>query len=372
MLALLITAISVSISFLLSNQIEFWEDYVYRLLFPIAKVNYKQIVLVMIDDNTIKRKGSKVFKRSEYAKVIDHILAGKPKVVGVDIFFDGVKDLGDDSKLIDVLEKADTNIVLGVYPTEIDNLMINKTNLLSLHPFSNYMYVTPADITIEVRPRFPVVIRGSAVPFQDRRSGTEYLPFAIVVASKYLGKEYAQTTQPSNTLTALLGDIQIPLHFLINYVDSEAFETVSFEKVTAINDLSMFRNKIVLIGTSAESIGDNFSTPISSKTPGVVIHANTIYTILEGKFISEVRPHRQLIAVFFICLPFCYGCLLVRPLPGLLFAVMALLVSVVSAIIALKCHFHFLVIPLGLSIALVYCWTIIWNKVRHVLLPGAG
>jgi len=56
----------------------------------------------------------------------------------------------------------------------------------------------------------------------------------------------------------------------------------------------LFKNKIVLIGATAESIRDNFDTPVnkSEGTPGVLIHANAINTMLTASYLN-VDSHRN-------------------------------------------------------------------------------
>ncbi len=54
--------------------------------------------------------------------------------------------------------------------------------------------------------------------------------------------------------------------------------------------LSEFRDKIVLIGPTASSVGDLHSTPFSAVYPGVDVHATMISNLLQGHFVATVTP----------------------------------------------------------------------------------
>lgn len=83
---LLIVLISLGLSYILLTKVRYFEDFIYSSRFPINQFKEKRIILVLINDDTIRKIGPYPFKRSEYAKVLTKILKGKPKVIGIDIF----------------------------------------------------------------------------------------------------------------------------------------------------------------------------------------------------------------------------------------------------------------------------------------------
>ena len=215
---LLIVGISVMMSYLAVIKIHFLEDYIYRTRFAIEELKNKQIALVLIDDNAIKKIGIYPFKRSEYAKAIVKILEGKPKIIGIDIFFDGIRQLEDDLKLVEVLDKADNDMVLAVYPTEADSLLTNEIKLFSSHPYS-YKNVIIGNVAI-FKAENNLITKTSLIPLVNRDDNKEYLPFPIVIASRYLKADYKQKPLlDRGILVATLGDIEIPnpSDMLINY-----------------------------------------------------------------------------------------------------------------------------------------------------------
>lgn len=344
---------------------QFLSSYIDSLKFLSEKfIKNKQIILVLIDDNTIKKIGDYPFKRSEYATVLAKILKGKPKVIGIDIFFAGIKDLEDDLKLIEVLDKTNTDIVLAFYSVEVEDLIINKIKAYS-NRFYSYKDISAGNVEIfeagDLR-----ITKISAIPFIDRRYEKEYLPFPILIASKYRKADYKQKPLlDRGILVATIGDIEIPnpSDMLINYRGGiEAFDTISFEKIAETYP-SMFRDKIVLIGASAESIKDHFVTPISKKTPGVIIHANIIDTILNKRFISEVDLYSQVAITFLICFAVSMLFVSVRPIISLLVSVSVLIASkIVVDFVFIKYRLYFLYSPLFFSVIFSYFGIVILSR----------
>ena len=87
-------------------------------------------------------------------------------------------------------------------------------------------------------------------------------------------------------LPTLVGD-----HLLINLRGgNQTFPYVSASEVLEgkASALARLRNRIVLVGATAYSLGDHLSTPFSgpSEMPGVEIHANAIDTIINGRYLG--------------------------------------------------------------------------------------
>lgn len=365
--ALLIAVISISISSLIPPKMHLLDYYVFGRRFTFTESKRQEIALVLIDDATIAHYRSASLKRSAYATVIASILKGRPRVIGIDIFFDGIKDLEDDIKLLGVLDRADASIVLAVYPLEAGNMITAKAKSVSTGRSYGLNNVTLGNVDVLVERGIAGVAKVSAVPFIDRRHEKEYLPFPVMVASKYLGVGYEQRPLRDGSLVAVLGDVQIPLPSggtLINYVGGvQTFDVISFAKV-ADADPKIFRDRIVLIGGSTEDPQDTFITPVSRRTPGVVIHANAIDTILSRRFISELPPVYQLILPLVLCVITSMGGLIIRPVGSLVVSVLLVIASrVIADYIFAKYRVLVVNVPLLSSMVFSYCATWLWVKI---------
>ncbi|MEK7666358.1 MAG: adenylate/guanylate cyclase domain-containing protein, partial [Pseudomonadota bacterium] len=100
---------------------------------------------------------------------------------------------------------------------------------------------------------------------------------------------------------------------LINYRGGpRSFPTWSAADVLAGRiDAALLRDKIVLIGATAQGLGDYRTTPVGAVFPGVEIRANTMQNLIDGDFIQ--RPGWMF--VFDVALMLALGGLLVALLP---------------------------------------------------------
>ena len=136
----------------------------------------------------------------------------------------------------------------------------------------------------------------------DEASEVIYYSWPIVAASYYRGRPL--DGQPGfGGFT--LGGGDIPLHaqrLRVNFRGPEG-TIPTYSALQVVNGdlpLETFKDKIVLIGATVESLHDTYATPFKPKdpTPGVEIMANALDTVLSGQFIhvrSGVCPTDDLV-----------------------------------------------------------------------------
>ncbi|MBF0320999.1 MAG: CHASE2 domain-containing protein [Nitrospirae bacterium] len=281
------------------------DDYFYSRQFPISGGKAGNIIIVGIDDNKAERFGKLLYKRSVYAEVLAKILEGRPKAIGVDIFLEGVRDLKDDLRLIKMLNAANGNIVLAVLVRETDKFLLNADNITSKGYFNGNELVTLANVQGIIRKSSYGGITKLLLNPQFDEDEKKYYPFPIVILTKYFNADFDAFPYGYDD-NATIGDVSIPTftdkywdrYMYINYVGGlEAFNPVPFDKVPQMNP-EVFRDKIVLIGTVGDLMSDNHQTPLSKITPGIVINANIIHTILNKRFIAPLGHEFQWLIVF--------------------------------------------------------------------------
>lgn len=101
-----------------------------------------------------------------------------------------------------------------------------------------------------------------------------------------------------------------------------SFFDVREGKVQASN----FKNKIVLIGATANGIGDTFATPVSAAMPPVLVLAHTISSVLQGDYFSRPEWAGSAEAAVLLLAALYLALVLPRLSPGLGFAVSGALV----------------------------------------------
>ncbi len=280
------------------------------------------IIIVSIDERSLSQYGRWPWGRKVQADLIRKILEGKPKVLGIDIFYSETESAEKDDALAALFQKNREHLVnaLGcevekgrnfegeVADPIFDTAVRQIKNLKLLHPIESCRVLLPSG-PIASSATFGHVY---ALPDRDGKLrwdplyieyGDEFLPsFSLQVARIALGL-------PGGSITIVggegvrLGDRKIPtddfgrLH--INYYGREK----SFPYYSAAGILSgsinpkIFRDKVVFLGTSAISTYDLRVTPFSANMAGVEKNATVVANILQKSFIQKSSPWADLLIV---------------------------------------------------------------------------
>jgi adenylate cyclase len=248
------------------------------------------IVIVAIDDFSFNWTGLQwPWPRSYFAEIVEQINAGGGKVIGVDIILsEPDKDPANDEAFAKALgESPASSAVMQIDYVGTDEF---KSANISL-PQPVYLQVLDNVGITAVNSDEDAIVR-RIVAYNKLESRT-YLNWAFEVARLYL-----DVNAPTNiTSTSMQFNGQtIPLNqgnLLINYAGSaRTYPTFSasdvHDGITLEENPDAFRGKIVLIGATSFSMQDVYPTPFSPKnrTPGVEIVANSIDTIINGKYIT--------------------------------------------------------------------------------------
>jgi len=230
-----------------------------------------EILLISIDDESLKRlEKSWPFPRSIYVEALDRLKSFAPKVVGFDFIFSG-KDLvpSNDLRFSEALKEAG-NVVIASHQSSAGE--IGPQSLIG----SNAWRVGIVD-----KPRDPDhVIRRCAFYFSV--SGTIFPSWETAVFNKAFSK----------SLSAGLSS-----NFVIDYrLKPEDFSVISFWRLLEGSVLANeLRNKIILIGPTAEVFHDIHQTPLG-QMPGIAINANVLVMLIRGSLFSF--PQRKFVLLF--------------------------------------------------------------------------
>jgi adenylate cyclase len=120
-------------------------------------------------------------------------------------------------------------------------------------------------------------------------------------------------------------------------------------------DMSVFKNKIVYIGSTSSILHDNFFSPFSTNDesmPGVEIHANLLDTILSGQYLRFVSGAMESVLILGLGLLTGFLTFKLKPLPGLL--VMLLELAAYASLVFYAFLHQNLVLPLVSPLASVF------------------
>jgi adenylate cyclase len=342
----------------------------------------EDIVIVDIDDYSIEKLGRfRNWPRWYYASVIDYLSREKAKVVGIDILMPEPDSLS--RKLIEVFQekkgkkikdelaergiRTDTDDIIKVvlnnigFDTELMASIKRAENIILPLAILKSGDVLEGDVRgardfswefpFKVRKNFPdgegitvpakIFLEGvkdigvvntdsdidgiiRKVPLFYSHNKNVYPSFSFVLYLHTLGIEDEDiVVKPGKFIEA--NNITIPVdsesRMLVNFRGKPfSFRYIPFYDVfTNRVGEGFFKDKIVIIGSSAVALSDLKPTPVSSSMmPGAEIHANSLYTLTNKCFIKYPKTHISLLLIFLLSIITAYLASKLKPWLSLL------------------------------------------------------
>jgi len=304
-----------------------------------------EIVIVDVDDKTLKELGRfQSWPRYNFAKVINVISQQSPKIIGIDFLFSEP----------DTVSLAIRNIFRSFLMGKIPNSLSIDT-LLGYFSFDKYLAssikycgkvvlasVLTADstfkpisalerfylpISINFNPEsykgifYPipqfldVVLSTGAInlfpdpdgvirsaPLYYNLNGNAFPNFSYAIFSKLkknIRIEGNYLIQGEKKIRVYNNKVFIDFKYPLRTFPYISFSDVFFERIPE----DIFKDKIVLIGSSAPGLSDLFQTPIKKAImPGVEVNANILYNLLQGESVKNSSTYTNYIIGFLLIL----------------------------------------------------------------------
>jgi adenylate cyclase len=256
-----------------------------------------RIVIVDITEKDVRKIGKWPMSDEQLAQIITNIKQQNPRVIGLDIYRDLPQEPGH-KNLVNIY-KTTPNLI-GIQKIYQGG---NSTGINPSPELKALNQIGANDLPLDGDGR---IRRG--LLYIDDFHGNTVESFALKLALFYLKKDgIIDKAADSNPNYLQLGKT-VYRRFEANdggYVNTDAsgyqlqlnyrVNTKNFTKVSLMDTLenripdSLFKDKIVIIGASADSLNDLFWSPYSSqmftkpeRMPGVIIHANLVSQIISG------------------------------------------------------------------------------------------
>jgi adenylate cyclase len=218
-----------------------------------------QVVVVAIDDVTFSELGLHwPFPHRTHARLLDRISAGHPRAIAFDVQFTEQTTRAQDEALLNAVDRAG-NVVLAtteVGPGGTTAIFGGDDTVRSVH-------ARPANGRVAVDSYG--VARKLPYAIQDLKT------LAVVTVERATGRPVSRK---------LFGKDGIWIDFA---GPSGTFPTYSYSSVLRGRvPSSAFKDKIVVIGPSAQTLQDIRATPVDPLMSGAEIHANAISSVLRG------------------------------------------------------------------------------------------
>lgn len=345
-LSVIISSFLISIYIFFPNLLDSFDNRI-RDFFFIYRGEIKtsdNVVIVDIDDSSIKEFGQWPWSRDKLSKIVDNLVAADVAIIGMDIVFAEE----DRTSPVNIAKKLGIKISLDDYDRQFADSIANapvilgygfdlaKKNVNHNEPSIPAIFIEKNkedDLNYIIKAfgttlNFPVIQESAyssgffniipdasgiirSVPLFISFDDVLYPSLALEMVRALNGTKRVFINYDVNGVSEiLLDDIVIPTdrfgRLLINYRGSEGtFKYLSAKDIYHNNfNLEDIEGKIVLLGTSAAGLFDLRATPFESIFPGVEVHANIIDNILHGDFLHKASYLHGLniFLIFFISL----------------------------------------------------------------------
>ena len=246
-----------------------------------------EILLVIIDDETLKRlQQSWPFPRSVYVEAINRLKPYAPKAIGFDLIFSGKDLIPERDALFSAALKEAGNVVVAAYQSsvgEIGHESMTGENVLHIGIVDK-----PRDSDRVIRRAFlSFSIAGSVLPSWEAAIFEKAIGRPLSDLSlRGCNQSEAEAISNRDCFVAL----RAPRNneFVIDYrLKPEEFSHISLWRLLEGSVLANeLRQKIILIGPTAEVFHDFHATPLGLM-PGLSVNANALTTLMQNQFFSE-------------------------------------------------------------------------------------
>jgi adenylate cyclase len=290
----------------------------------------KEIIIVVIDEKSIKEIGRWPWGRDVMAELVNNLSNGGPKVIGIDILFTERESPESDQQLAKAFKKA-ANVVLAtafMVPVGKSPVPVPKDVPDSLWDSAFMEVRSQKGISwkdFSVKPE-------SVMPPLDELSASATLGHAYTLPdldgslrSEILYLNYGDDCYPAFSLQVARIAQGIPMKDMILYAGSgiglgNKFVSTdlsgrviinyrgkerTFEYASASDVIKerlapdFFKDRVVLVGTSALATYDLKVTPFSGNMPGIEKNANVVSNILLNDFIRRSPGIIELVVIIF-------------------------------------------------------------------------
>ena len=241
---------------------EAFQDLRFRLL---SRAPSQDLVIVGLDSQTLDEAGQWPLPRSMYARMIDNLVAAGADKIAIDVDFSARSGFEGDAELAHAIERADGKVIL---PTFLQEKTVGSGKMVETVP--NKALSSDA-----------IFASANVVPEGNGKVRLGHLGFLT-------NGTYRQS------LAAVLADAPYGStdSFHIDFgIRPGQLTAISFQKIlTGAFDPQLIRGREVLVGATAQELGDDFAVPFYGTLSGVYLHGLAYESLHQGRAIHTPAP----------------------------------------------------------------------------------
>lgn len=278
----------------------------------------KDILIVAIDEQSLKDVGRWPWSREVMARLVDRISAGSPKVIGMDIMFSERESRERDTALRDAIRRSGKVVLATAYVTggkgagtsanpDVPDFLWESAfmEVRSVEGIEGKKWAVRAEKVVPpIRELSEAAVLGHVTSNPDLDGVLRWEIFSVSfcdevypslglqiarLASGLAMKDLALYSGSSIKFGERIIKTDLSGRVLVNYIGKEgSFITLSAgDVISGKVPAARFRDAIVLVGTTALATYDQKVTPFSADFAGVEKNATIVQNILENSFIRK-------------------------------------------------------------------------------------
>jgi len=275
-----------------------------------------RVALIEIGNDSIEKLGRFPFDRSYHALLIKALKASGAKAIIFDIFFSEPQE--HDAELKGVMR--DSGIVYIPYGFDLDGKTISNVPAASGYTAKNledFTFACKGAGHINISPDTDGKFR--RIPAFVNYNGALFPHLSFLAGCGYLGIDAKHARLVPGRYISCGPDMKIPLddrsNMIINYAGrwGETYKHYSYIDVLrsymagtsgekAAIDLSVFKDKICVVGLTAAGTVDLHPTPFETLYPGMGIHAEIFNSLINRKFITRASRGANILILMALAL----------------------------------------------------------------------
>jgi diguanylate cyclase (GGDEF)-like protein len=298
-------------------------DYRFMLRHPASRPS--DIVFIDMGQDSVDLIGRWPWPRAWHATLIKALSDYGPKAISFDVIFSEPQDEKDDTALEEAMRQSGVVYLPVVYEPDISNI----TSIVE--PIPAFKSQEKGTGHINVVPDIDGVVR--RVPYSIDYNGIKTYQFGIKIGCDALGKDPINVPLDDNKQVIINWQGKWGKDFPhYSYIDVIRSYAMIKEGKTPLVDLSVFKNKICMVGLTATGLTDIKPIPIQNAYPAVGINATIIDNVLNDDFLHSVPKKINIAVILLICVIFTLYLSNFRPLVGMFVALSGIICYIAFSI----------------------------------------
>ena len=265
---------------------------IYDVMLPLHSPKMsEQIVIIAIDDASIRALGRWPWSRHQHAKLLQELQKMSPKAIGIDLIFSEpeINSNADQSLAQAMIQNQHTVLVVAPIKETSDSLIVERLPIPLLASAAAALGHVDVELDIDGTNRHFYLYAGLGNPHWPN----------VALAMLKVGEDAGDYGSPSQPLSEYSVAGWVRSHkMMLSFTSADNLaKRISFKDVLEGRvDPELIRDKYVLIGATSAGIGDMISTPASrshQRMPGVEIISQEMNTLLQDTHLYELSPSMQ-------------------------------------------------------------------------------